>query len=92
MGNQNISQKQNEKLERIKKEGDFDNIKSKYILKQIFDNLKINESLEIIKYNKKIQNRLNIKINDYIYCSETYTKIEIEIIPKKNIYGKFINI
>ena len=92
MGNKNISRKQKENLEQIKKEGDFDNIKSKYILKQIFDNLKINKSFQIIKYNKKLQNRLNININDYIYCSETYTKIELEIIPKKKIYGEFINI
>ena len=33
-----------------------------------------------MKYNKKLQKRKNININDY----KDYTKIEIEIIPVKN--------
>ena len=41
-------------------------IRSKYILKQIFDNLKENKLLEIIRYNKNIQKKLNKKLNDYI--------------------------
>ena len=41
-------------------------IKSKYILKQVIGNLKIKKSLEIIRYNKILQNKLNIKINDNI--------------------------
>ena len=39
-----------------------------------------------------MQNRLNINISDYKEYSENFTSIEIEIIPKKNEYGKFINI
>ena len=35
-------------------------IRSKYILKQIFQNIKQNKYLELIKYNKKIQiNQIN---------------------------------
>ena len=49
-------------------------------------------SLEIIKYNKDIQKRLNININKYKEYSELYSSIEIEIIPIKNNYGKIINI
>ena len=49
-------------------------------------------SLEIIKYNKNIQKRLNININKYKEYSELYSSIEIEIIPVKNNYGKIINI
>ena len=64
-------------------------IKSKYILKQIFDNLKENKKLEIIRYNKKIRKNLNKNIKDYI---KEYSKIEIEIIPIENKIGKFINI
>ena len=64
-------------------------IKSKYILKQIFDNLKENKLLEIVRYNKNIQNILYKGLQDFI---NEYSKIEIEIIPKENIYGKFINI
>ena len=40
-----------------------------------------------MKYNKKLQKRLNININDYRECS----KIEIELKPADNIYGQFIN-
>ena len=37
---------------------------------------------------KKIQNRLNLDVKDY----KEYSEIEIEIIPTKDKYGKFINI
>jgi len=64
-------------------------IKSKQILKTIFDNLQIYKTLEIVKYNKYCQSRLNKGINDY----KEYRKIIItEIIPKELIYDKFINI
>ena len=70
----------------------FDNLKSDYFIQKVFENIKRNKSLKIIKYNKKIQNRLNINIKDYKEYSEIYTSIEIEIIPIENKYGKFINI
>ena len=41
------------------------NIKSKYILKQIANNLELNKLLYLIKYNKYIQNKLDIGIIDY---------------------------
>ena len=63
-------------------------IRSKYILKQIFDNLQEIKLLEIIRYNKNIQNQLNKGLKDYI---NEYSKIEIEIIPKEKAHGKFIN-
>ena len=63
----------------------FKIIKSKYILQKIFLNLQKRNTLEIIRYNKKIKHKLNITINDY-------KKIEIEIISVKNSSGKFINI
>ena len=50
------------------------------------------KELEIVKYNKKIQNRLNLSVKDYKEYSETFTPIEIEIIPVKGKYGEFINI
>ena len=64
-------------------------IKSKYILKQITDNLQQNKLLEIIRYNHNFQKIINININDY---KKEYFKIEIEIIPSDNTYGKFISI
>ena len=64
------------------------NIKSAYILEKIFDNIPINKRLGIIQYNKKIQKKLGLCINDY---SQFYLPIEIEIKPTINKYGKFIN-
>ena len=56
---------------------------------QIFDNLYQIKKLEIIRYNKNIKNKLNIRINDYI---KAYIRIEIEIIPKENENGEFIHL
>ena len=36
------------------------------------------KSLDIIKYNKNIQKRINISIKDYKEYSEIYSSIEIE--------------
>ena len=70
----------------------FKNLKSNYFLQKIFDNIQKRKSLEIIEYNKQIQNRLNLSIKNYKEYSEIYTPIEIEIILSKNKYGKFVNI
>ena len=44
--------------------------------------------MSLIKYNKNIQNKLNISLNDY----REYNQIEIEIIPiKNNISWNIIN-
>ena len=64
------------------------NIKSKYILKKIFDILPEIKMLNIIRYNKNIQKLLNISIEDY----EKNGIIEIEIIPSDDTIGKFISI
>ena len=45
-----------------------------------------------MKYNKKLQKRLNISINDYKEYSQLYSSIEIELKLVDNKYGKFINI
>ena len=65
----------------------FDNIKSNYILKRILNNLQTKKLLIINKYNKKIQQRLDISFQDYKNCCQ----IEIEIIPIKNKFGPPIN-
>ena len=66
----------------------LENIKSDYILKQIFDKLQKKKALLIIVYNKMAQKKINIGLKDYIELS----KVEIEIIPVKNRSGIFINI
>ena len=53
------------------------NIKSNYILKIIFNNLVEGRLLNIIRYNKKLQNKSDKDKNFY----REYSKIEIDIIP-----------
>ena len=67
-------------------------LRSDYFIRKLFNYLHKRKSLEIIKYNKSIQKRINIDINNYREYSEKYSSIEIEIIPMKNKYGRFINI
>ena len=67
-------------------------VKSKYILKRIFNHIFNKKLLEIIRYNKKMQNRLDISIKTYIKLAFYFSSIEIEIIPSKTKFGKFINI
>ena len=69
----------------------FNNIKSKYILEKVFNNLKKGKTLNIVKYNENIKKRININTNDYKEYSEKYSSIEIEIKPVNKKYGKFIN-
>ena len=52
---------------------ELDNLKSDFIFKKIISFMKRNKSLVIMKYNKKLQKRLNININDY----KEYSKILI---------------
>ena len=69
----------------------LENIKSNYILKKIFFNLTKKKYLEIIKYNKKSQNILNITINNYKEYMDKYSSIEIEVKTVQNEHGNFIN-
>ena len=88
----NVSKENNKENESAKPNPILENIKSRYILSKIYDNMTKKKKLEIVKYNKKMQNRINLSVKDYKEYSETFTPIEIEIIPKKDKYGKFINI
>ena len=55
---------------------------------KIFENLESNKLLNIINYNKKYQKLMNKKLNVY---KDEFLNLKIEIIPKENIYGEFIN-
>jgi surface protein len=70
----------------------LDNLKGDYFLQKLYDNIQKKKKLEIVKYNKRIQNRLNLCIKDYKEYSEAFIPIEIEIIPAKGKYGEFINV
>ena len=92
MGVCSISDDARRKSFHVKIRSNLININNKYILQKIFDNITKLKTLKIIKYNKKIQKRLNININDYKEYPELYSPIEIEIKPITNRYGEFINI
>ena len=68
----------------------LDNLKSNYDLDTIVEYIQQKKLLEIVKYNKKIQNRLDLDIEDYKKYYENFTPVEIEVIPCKNKFGKFI--
>ena len=68
------------------------NLKSDYFLQKLYDNMTKKKKLEIVKYNKRMQNRINLNVKNYKEYSETFTPIEIEILPTKDKYRKFINI
>ena len=88
MEDSKIKNAKNAKSNQDSKLADFEKLKSKYILKYIFDYFERNKLLEIVKYNKKMKKKLELSVKDY----KDYSKIEIELIPANNKYGKFINI
>ena len=56
----------------------LNNIKSNYFLNRIFDNILKIGFLKLIKYNKNLQKKLSISIENYI---QYFYQTEIEIIP-----------
>ena len=81
-----ITNNEKEDLNKVKPNDMFEIMKSKNILKTVFNLLSTKKLLIIIKYNKNIKERLNINKKDY----KEFGEIEIEITPVKNKYGKFI--
>jgi len=57
MNSLNISKK-----EKSKSKIYLENIKSNFIFKKTLEYMKKNKSFEIMKYNKKLQKRLNLKL------------------------------
>ena len=53
-------------------------------MKELFNNLSKKRTLEIIKYNKHLQQKLNYNINNYKEFLDLNSQIEIEIIPAEN--------
>ena len=73
-------------MEETTKHNLINNIKSIFVTKKIIYKLYTKKLLKIIKYNKNIQKKFDIGINDY----KKFEKIEIELIPickeNKNIF------
>ena len=91
MDSENISISDCKELKNNESEDIFENIKSYYLLKKIGNNIKKNRLMKIIKYSKKIQKRFKLGIKDYKEYLELFAPIEIEMIPIKNKFGKFMN-
>ena len=51
------SKEKNKENENTKTNPIIENIKSRYILSKIYNNMTIKKKLKIVKYNKRIQNR-----------------------------------
>ena len=88
MGDRQMHKNKNKKNQNLMPNVGLKNIKSSYILSKISTNLRIQKFLSVIKYNKSLQNKLNLNIKDY----QEYSEIEIELIPYPFKYGEFINI
>ena len=73
----NASNEKNKENESAKPNPILDNLKSDYFLQKLYDNMIKKKKLEIVKYNKRIQNRINLSVKNYKEYSE---EIEIEII------------
>ena len=73
----------------------FEKVKSNYFLTKLFGIMKKHKSLNIVKYNKKLQKLLEFSINDYKENSRLYSSIIIELKLDDNKIkenDKFINI
>ena len=54
-------------------------------MEKILSNLSKKKFLKIVKYNKRIQSRLGLSINDYKDYVDKFSTIVMEIIPNKRI-------
>ena len=90
MENKKVSISKDDEIKKNEHNNLLENLKNDFFLKILFGNLKTNSKLKIIKYNKAIQNRLNLSNNDYKDYTEIFSEIELEIKPAKNNNGKFI--
>ena len=61
----NVSKENNKENESAKPNPIIENIKSRYILSKIYNNMTKKKKIKIVKYNKRIQNRLNLDVKDY---------------------------
>ena len=92
--------KDKKELNKKKLKNIFTDLKSDYFLQKLFNNLSKKKSLDIIKYNKYLKDKMNISIKDYKEYLEIYSSIEIKIkLIDEKYFGfikdkclKFINI
>ena len=80
-----------EETKKSKSKAILEILRSNFVFKKILSYMKKNKILDIMKYNKKLQKRIKLNINDYKEYSQLYSNIEIELKLVDN-YGEFINI
>ena len=80
MNSPNLSNETDEtgKLCKMKSKDLFEKTKSNFFLQKLFGFLTKKKLLNLIKYNKNIQKRINININDYKEFSETYYLLKLK--------------
>jgi len=88
---ENSDNQEKEEVDQIKTKHILDNLQCDFFLEKLFNNLHKKKSFELIKYNNQIKERLHLNMNDYRKFCELYSSIEIEILPIKDEYSKFIN-
>ena len=76
MESENIMEDKNKDIKNIIINDKLKNIKSIYFIQKIYDNMNKKKTLGIVKYNKRIQNILNLNINNYKEYYENLKKIK----------------
>ena len=66
-------------------------LKNDYFIQKFFEYIPERKSLEIIRYNKRIQKRIDININHYKANSGKFSFTELDKIFMKGKWCKFIN-
>ena len=84
--------KSKETTRKVEEQGKLRKLKSDYFIQKFIGYMSERKYLETIRYNKRIQKRIDININHYKAYSEKYSSIELNIIPMKGEFGDFINI
>ena len=64
-----------EELNSIKSNDLFKNLKNDYFLLKLFDYLQSKKKLEIIKYNKYLQQRMNLNIKNELVNTFSYLDV-----------------
>ena len=77
----NTSKENNKENESDKQNPNIENIKSDFFLEKLYDIMTKKKELEIVKFNKRIQNRLNLSVKDY----KEYGEIEVIYLLKVNM-------
>ena len=86
------------KIQKQNVDANLTNIKSKYIIKIIFFYLDEKIKLKLIKYDKNLQNAIDINLNNYIFFSRRYIEFEADGKGKEHNYvdelkfeGEYLN-